>query len=274
MSELDRTRTQWLGRQIELHRLVIHSLVKPGNQQLAVRSFFGPDNWASAFVRPEDYILRCPDERIKDTIRAPLGIFGSGHGLGEIDWRCITMMMRMAGINLTHRLEVSYHADCAKCGGIDEVAFNAALQAQDFLGCRNDVISSGFDRQKASIPMYGDPGFHHAMAVVLDFSGVFNARLLRKVLKVFPYAFHVTALFAPSEQMMAEWIHLLATIIYGDHGMGREIINENGVIAFVFGNPANPNFSIKEVMPVINAPLNQAFGDDLRLVALDAPNGL
>ncbi len=189
--------------------------------------------------------IKCIDERVV-TDQPAVGLAGSGVLLSAHE-RTV-MAEKLRPLNLT---TVIYHEGCGAAalfchehtkatGEHLDVMNEAKLAAEKMchlLALPNAMKKAGHNPD-SHLAMTGHPHFHHARAVIVDFSGQFNPTPLD-----FPAAFLLSAAYHPSLEYTFKELDIAISIAMGDHGFGQERFVDKPLAVVAVNEPDGDIFS-------------------------------
>lgn len=182
-----------------------------------------------AFLEGLDLVICCMDERVQvHAGQKKIAIAGSGILLNEEQLTLFIARMRETG----RVLRVTSHEGCGACAmfcermGLptaraEQEGQNFAARLVERLGLPAMALGrSGYPHSGRSQPdflMEGDPHFHHARNIVIDFTGNFRPTVLG-----FPASFELSAKHYPGIDHVLTEFRAAVGIAFGDHGFGAE----------------------------------------------------
>ncbi len=202
--------------------------------------------------------VKCIDERV--VLDQPaLGLAGSGVLLSDEDFAIVSKKLKAIGIKLA-----TYHEHCGACSlfcdewqkttgqsrAIMEVAHESACKLQNYFNPKSYVHLAGYS-DECHINMIGDPSLHHARAIIIDYSGRFNARELN-----LPAAFLISAAYHPSPAYTTKEINIALSIALGSHGFGVEMFSSEPLAVVCIGSPIQID-SHKTIVAEATKPFDQ-----------------
>lgn len=202
-----------------------------------------------AFRDGLDLVICCMDERVQVGLgQKKVAIAGSGILLSADQLTRFVAALRHAG----RVVRVTSHEGCGACAMFCESkgfpVQRAEKEGQDFAVRLTDQLNlppaalgrCGYPqsgKQQPDFPMEGDPHFHHARNIVVDWTGRFRPTALP-----FPVSFELSAKHYPdSAQVLAE-LRAAVGIAFGGHGFGAERYQGEGnkLLMTVVHDPAHP----------------------------------
>lgn len=221
--------------------------------------------------------IGCIDERdpIMATIAGigpllKLPIAGSGVLLNSQQRLVVVQAIKSAELNVK---AVSYHAGCGACqavahqlreDNVDRLAEQTARQLAEAFNIVRPLRS--WYETGADIAMIGQPSLHHARALVISGTPVFNPHVLG-----WPEVFHVSARFAPDDEALRTEVGFAISIASGDYGVGRGRLRQQPLLVVIVGDSTNSAFSVESIVKRISSILS-THQDILEIIRVVAPS--
>lgn len=206
-----------------------------------------------AFRDGLELVVCCMDERVQvGPGQKKIAIAGSGILLNEEQLGQFVARAQRAG-RIVH---VTSHEGCGACAMYCESkgfpVQRAEQEGQDFAArlqrqCGPDTALGrcGYPQAgspRPDFPMEGDPHFHHARNIVVDWTGRFRPTVLG-----FPASFELSAKHYPDAAQVFAELRAAVGIAFGGHGFGAGRYQEDGrklLVTVVHdpGTPTDPGF--------------------------------
>lgn len=202
-----------------------------------------------AFRDDLELVVCCMDERVQVGPRQKkVAIAGSGILLSAGQ-----LMRFAAAVRHTGRvMRVTFHEGCGACTMFCESkgfpVQRAEKEGQDFAARLTDQLNlppaalgrCGYPqsgKQQPDFPMEGNPHFHHARNIVIDWTGRFRPTALH-----FPASFELSARHYPDSTQVITELRAAVGIALGGHGFGAERYHGEGnkLLVTVVNDPAHP----------------------------------
>lgn len=223
--------------------------------------------WAAvqeAFRNDLELVVCCMDERVQvGPGQKKVAIAGSGILLSTDQLTRFVTAMRHAG----RVVRVTSHEGCGACAMFCESkgfpVQRAEKEGQDFAARLTDRLNlppaalgrCGYPRNgkpQPDFPMEGNPHFHHARNIVVDWTGRFRPMALP-----FPASFELSARHYPDSAQVLTELRAAVGIAFGGHGFGAERYHGDGkkLLVTIVHDPAHPTDA--DFLPALDALLRE-----------------